>query len=213
MKEDQFIPAFSYDFLTPFYDFFVNLLFGYKERAKIVKLLNLKEGELLLDVGCGTGTLLVVAKKLHPTNKMTGIDIDDRILKYAQKKINKENLDIKIIKASAAKLPFDNSSFDVVVSTFTFHHLPTAVKKQSLKEIKRVLRRGGRFLLIDFGRAEGFWMNFLYALEKLFHIKEADTLKDNIEGKLPLLLKQGGFNVKEVAPKYRGIQHLLATTD
>jgi len=177
MKNGSYIPAFNYDLLTPFYDFFLNILgFGYKERVKIVELLELKPSENLLDIGCGSGSLVIVAKKLHPENHITGSDIDEKILKIAEKKIKKENLGIKLIKTSAAKLPFNDSSFDVIVSSLVFHHLSLETKRLAITEIKRVLKKEGRFLLVDFGKANRLWMKLLYLLEKLLGIKEAKTL-------------------------------------
>lgn len=133
-KMDKQIPAFNYDFLTPFFDSISNLLgFGYKQRVKIVNLLDLKIGERLLDLGCGTGSLLIVAKSKFPNVDMIGVDVDSKVLEIAEKKIKKENLNIKLIKSSADKLPFPDNSFDVIVSTLVFHHLPTEVKKGALK--------------------------------------------------------------------------------
>lgn len=211
MKKGSFIPVFNYDTLTPCYDFFVDILgFGYKQRVKIAKLLHLKRGENLLDVGCGTGSLLFASKQLYPTNEMAGIDPDDKVLNLARDKFRLKGLNIELIQASAAKLPFKNSSRDVIVSTLVFHHLPLEVKVLALKEIKRVLKRNGRFLLVDFGKADKLWMKCIYPLEKLFGIREAETIKDNLDGVLPSLLKNEGFRVKEVAKKSKGIEYLLA---
>lgn len=201
----------TFEFLTPFYDTILNLIgFGYKQREKIVKLLNLENGEKLLDVGCGTGTLLIVAKKLNPDIDAIGIDIDEKILKIATEKTKKENLKVSYLNASADRLPFKNSSFDVVVSSLAFHHLPFNIKKGAIFEIKRILKKDGRFLLVDFGKTENFWINVFYQIVKFLRIEEATTLKDNVEGKLPLWLKESGFKTKEVALQYLGIQYILA---
>lgn len=208
----KFIPAMTYEFLTPYYDFILNFIgFGYKQREKIVKLLALKNEEKLLDVGCGTGSLLIVAKKLYPQITAVGIDIDEKILKIAKNKTIKENLKIEFIKTSSNKLPFNDSSFDIVVSSLVFHHLPLDVKKQTIGEVKRILRKGGQFLLVDFGKTNNLWINIFYRLVKFLRIEESTTLKDNVEGKLPILLKQFGFKTKEVAIQYLGIQYLSAT--
>ncbi len=107
----KFIPAMTYEFLTPYYDSILNVIgFGYGQREKIIRLLGLKNGNKLLDVGCGTGSLLIVAKKLHPEIDVVGVDIDEKILKIAKNKTQKENFKIKYIKTSADKLPFNDSS-------------------------------------------------------------------------------------------------------
>ena len=87
---EKFVPAFNYTFLTPFYDALSNLIgFGDKQKLKIVKLLDLKNNERLLDIGCGTGSLLRIAKTIYPNNQMAGLDIDKEILKIANKKFEK----------------------------------------------------------------------------------------------------------------------------
>ena len=208
--ENKPIPAFSYHFLTPFYDFAVNLLgFGTKQRHKIVNLLEIKSGENLLDVGCGTGSLLLVAKKIYPNNEMVGIDVDSEVLEIASKKFKKNSLDVKLINTSTAKLPFNDSSFDTVVSTLIFHHLPTKIKLQALQEIHRVLKKDGRFLLVDFGRL-GMWLKLIYWLEVIFRVPEAKTAKDNVEGKIPYFLKEAGFKFQEASKRYRGVDYILA---
>jgi len=202
----------TYKFLTPYYDYILNIIgFGYGQREKIVRLLGLKNRDRLLDVGCGTGSLLIVAKKLYTEITAVGVDIDEQILKIAKNKIQKENLKIEFIKTSADKLSFDNSSFDVVVSSLVFHHLPLDVKKYTIGEIRRILKKDGRFLLVDFGKTDNLWINIFYRIVKFLRIEEATTLKDNVDGKLPVLLKQFGFKTKEVALQYLGIQYLYCT--
>ena len=206
---DKPVTALSFNFLTPFYDFFLDLFgFGEKQRIKIVNLLKLKPYERLLDLGCGTGSLLVVAKRKHSTVDMIGVDVDEKILDIAQRKIQKENLSVRLVKASADKLPFPDSSFDVVVSTLVFHHLPTDVKKEALKEVHRVLKKNGRFLLADFGKLG--LLKIFYHLEVLFRIPEAKTAEDNVEGRIPEYLRAANFKFTEIALRYLGIQYLLA---
>jgi len=208
----KFIPAMTYEFLTPYYDSILNIIgFGHKQREKIVRLLGLKNRDKLLDVGCGTGSLLIVAKKLYPEITAVGVDIDEKILKIAKNKTQKENLKIEFIKTSADKLLFDDSSFDVVISSLVFHHLPLDVKKKTIGEIKRILKKDGQFLLVDFGKTDNPWINIFYQIVKFLRIEEATTLKDNVDGKLPILLKQFGFKTKEVSLQYLGIQYLFCT--
>lgn len=207
----EYIPAANFDFLTPFYDFFVELLgYGKAQRIKVIELLNLKTGDNLLDIGCGTGTLLVLAKQKNPEIKMTGVDIDPNVLKIARKKSQKTNFEIEFIESSSAKLPFENVTFNKVVSSLVFHHLPTEVKEQTIKEVYRVLKKDGKFLLADFGKKDGLVLAGLDFITKLFNLPESKTLQDNLEGKLPIFLNNSGFRVKEIAQPYRGIQFFEA---
>lgn len=206
----KIVPAFSFDFLTPFYDPVIELLgFGESFKIEVLNRVNFESGEDLLDIGCGTGMLLIPAKKYQPDSRVVGIDPDPHILDIAKRKINKQQLTVKLVNSFAEDLPFNNSSFDVVVSTLVFHHLPTEIKKQAMKEILRVLKKNGRFLLVDFGKPENSFWKIILALEGIF--EEAKYLQDNLNGKLPLFLSEAGFHVKEVLPRYRGIQFLLAT--
>lgn len=209
MSKD-YVPAFNYDFLTPFYDFFVELLgYGKTQRNMVIDLLNLKSEAKLLDVGCGTGSLLILAKERFPQIKMIGIDIDPKVLSIANKKSQKTNLKIEFIQTSSANLPFANSSFNTVVSSLVFHHLPTEIKKQTIIEIHRILKKDGRFLLADFGKKEGIVLYFLDFITKLLRLPESKTLQDNLQGKLPVFLKDVGFRVSELPKTFRGIHFYL----
>jgi ubiquinone/menaquinone biosynthesis C-methylase UbiE len=210
MSKD-YVPAFNYDFLTPFYDFFLELLgYGKTQRTKVIDLLNLKSADNLLDLGCGTGTLLILAKQRFPQIKMTGIDVDPKVLNIARNKTQKAKLEIEYLEASSGRLPFTDSSFGVVVSSLVFHHLPTAVKKQTIKEVYRILKKGGRFLLADFGKRAGIILNFLDFITSLLRLPESKTLQDNLNGKLPIFLTDEGFKVQEIAYSYKGIHFFEA---
>ncbi len=210
MSKD-YVPALNFNFLTPFYDLFVEILgYGGSQRKKVVDLLELKKGDNLLDVGCGTGTLLIIAKQKYPQIEMTGIDIDANVLNIAEKKTKKTGLEITYVETSSAKLSFPDAAFSVIVSSLVFHHLPTDVKKQTLKEIYRVLKSNGKFLLVDFGKREGIVLSFIAFVTEFFRLPERKTLQDNLQGNVPVYMKEAGFQVKEVAPRYRGVQFLEA---
>lgn len=205
----KIIPAFSFDFLTPFYDPITELLgFGGSFKRNLVRKLNLQNGESLLDVGCGTGSLLLPAKHSNPKSRVVGIDPDQRVLDIAKRKIQRAELDIELTRAFGEDLPFEDSSFDVVVSALVYHHLPTVIKRKAMSEVYRVLKKGGRFLLADLGKPENTFWRIVLSLESIF--EEAEYVRDNLDGKLPLFLEEAGFRVEEMLPKYRGVQFLLA---
>jgi|SRR3989344_1230006 len=210
MNKD-YIPVLSYSILTPIYDFFVVLLgYGKTHKITVINLLNLKSEDNLLDVGCGTGTLLTLAKEKYPNTDMIGVDIDSEVLSIARRKSQKANLKIEYVEASSAKLPFADESFNVVVSSLVFHHLPTDIKIQTIKEIYRVLKRNGRFLLADFGKKEGATLYVFDFITKLLNLPESKTLQDNLKGNLPIYLNDAGFKMSVVGKRYRGIEFLLA---
>jgi len=119
----KIVPALGLDFLTRFYDFACSLIgYGKPLKQKVLEASGFRYGESLLDVGCGTATLVMLAKSQHPTSRVVGVDPDEKILRIAQKKIKSGyGLDIELIRAGAEQLPFEGSSFDAIVSSLVFH--------------------------------------------------------------------------------------------
>jgi ubiquinone/menaquinone biosynthesis C-methylase UbiE len=124
-------------------------------RQMTADLAQLQSGEVVLDVGCGTGTQALVAKKrVGETGRVCGIDPSTSLLAGARRKALRSGLSIDFQPGGIEQLPYPDQSFDVVLSTFMMHHLPDDIKRQGLAEIARVLRPGGRLLVIDFKRSE-----------------------------------------------------------
>ncbi len=140
------------------YDLMVQRLMSGKEqtfRQMIIDLVQLQSGEAVLDVGCGTGTLAIVAKKrVGETGRVCGIDPSTQLLAGARRKAARAKLLIDFLQEGIEQMPFPNQSFDVVLSTFMMHHVPDDLKRRGLSEIARVLKPQGRLLVIDFKHSE-----------------------------------------------------------
>jgi hypothetical protein len=110
------------------YDFLVWALMLGRERTfreKTLALARLAEGESVLDVGCGTGTLAIAAKsRVGTLGKVTGIDASPEMIGRANKKARKKGVEVNFQTAAAERLPFQDAAFDVVLSTVMLHHLP-----------------------------------------------------------------------------------------
>ncbi len=100
----------------------------------------------ILDVGCGTGKLLRLAGTRFPGARLVGVDAANEMVKYAQ--MSNPSGTIQFKQALAEALPFPDASFDLVLSTMTFHHWPD--QSQGIAEVARVLTPRGRWLLADF---------------------------------------------------------------
>ena len=149
------IPPLSIDALTPYFDLLCRLAgYGTAFRERVLKAGHIQDGNRILDVGSGTATFVVMAKRRYPRSIVVGIEPDQRALAIARRKVERSGVPSNLIRAGAEKLPFKSSTFDVVFSTLVFHHLPTEIKKQALAEIYRVLGAEGRLLLVDFGKSE-----------------------------------------------------------
>src|SRR5689334_16933642 len=115
-----------------------------KRRARrMVEELHLKDGDVILDAGCGDGFYLHVLSKLGKF-KITGLDFDKNALESAKKNL-KGVKQIKIMHGSVMELPFKANTFDKIVLTEVAEHLPDDLK--GLKEIYRVLKPGGILVL------------------------------------------------------------------
>jgi SAM-dependent methyltransferase len=138
------------DRLASHYDLMARL--GMRERhlkGRVIELAQLKAGQRLLDLGCGTGTLLLMASRRHPDATVIGVDGDPTILGIARRKARREGVAVQLDEGMAYALPYADGSFDAVVSTLTFHHLTPDQQERTLAEVRRVLRPGGRLVIAD----------------------------------------------------------------
>jgi arsenite methyltransferase len=120
------------------------------QRHATLHALGLQAGERALDVGAGPGFLVAeMAGQVGPAGHVTGLDISDSMLALAQRRCAAEPVKTwtTIIKADATALPFPDASFDVGVSTQVYEYVPDVA--QALAELHRVLRPGGRALILD----------------------------------------------------------------
>ena len=125
----------------------------------------------ILDVGCGTGRLLIAAEPRFPDARLEGVDAAVEMVKHAQGMLPASSR-ITFRQATAEKLPFPDGQFDLVFSTMTFHHWSDQSK--GISEVARVLTPGGRWLLADF-IATGF-MRYIRRLFRLRRFRERRLL-------------------------------------
>lgn len=139
------------------YDLLLRLIWRGGERVyreRLLDLARLGPGESVLDVGCGTGTLAVAARRrVGPAGKVVGIDASPAMVARARGKAARAGVDVAFETAAAEALPFPAAAFDAVLSTTVLHCLPEEARRQCVREMRRVLKPGGRLLAVDFGGA------------------------------------------------------------
>lgn len=101
-----------------------------------------------LDVGCGTGRLLAFLHHAWPGLRWTGLDLSPPYLAEARRLIG-NTARVKLIEGAAEKLPFEDASLDLVVSSFLLHELPAEIRARALAEMARVLRPDGLAVVVD----------------------------------------------------------------
>jgi ubiquinone/menaquinone biosynthesis C-methylase UbiE len=125
-------------------------------RERLVQLARIAAGESVLDVGCGTGTLALAAKRAVGTEgSVVGVDASPDMVALATAKAARSRSDVTFRAAAAERLPFAGATFDVVLSTLMLHHLPAPLRRECVREARRVLEPGGRMLAVDFAAPSG----------------------------------------------------------
>ena len=121
-----------------------------KFRQRTLDLAQLQPGDAVLDVGCGTGTLLIeAAKRVGSYGSAHGVDRSVEMLAYARRKAAAQGVTANFVEESADHLPYLDASFDVVLCTMMLHHLPASMQIATIVEMRRVLRPGGRIVIVD----------------------------------------------------------------
>jgi ubiquinone/menaquinone biosynthesis C-methylase UbiE len=193
--EPKYIPALSWKVLTPFYDTFFRLTMREELfKRRLIEQAQIRSGQRVLDLGCGTGTLTIMVKQAHPNSEVSGLDGDPQILEIARHKAAQAGSPITFDEGMAFQLPYPNASFDRVLSSMVFHHLTTQDKEKSLAEIYRVLKPDGELHLVDFGVPHGFYAKIISSLMRRF-----ERLDDNINGRIPEMLAKAKFSVAETS--------------
>lgn len=152
--------AFRYDFLNRFLSAGIDI--GWRKKA-IRELKSLKPKQVL-DVATGTGDVAILMQQMLAPQKITGIDISDGMLDVGRKKIEKLGLQahIELLNGDSETINFENNSFDAITVAFgvrNFEHLETG-----LKEMLRVLKPGGKMVVLEFSRPKQVAFKGMYNL-------------------------------------------------
>jgi len=195
-----YLPGMSSAWKMPWYDVLSWWRRGGRLHARIVELAGIASGQRVLDVGCGTGNLLLTVLRAAPDAVVTGLDPDgDALLRAARKARRRvrgggRDGQVTLVRGYADRLPADDSSLDHVVSSLALHHVPMAEKQRFAAELVRVLRPGGRVTIADLDAPHGHGATGNgHAHGHGHEIGRNQYREDNADGGIERLLTEAGL--------------------
>ena len=198
--EQRYVPAAGRAIFTPLYDRVMALTMReprWRPQLATAVLDGLEDGDVVVDVGCGTATQAIDLAARRPGVRVTGVDGDPEILRLARAKPGADRVELR--EGDATALPLEDGSAAAVICSLLLHHLPPGPKRAALREARRVLRPGGVLHIADWGRpADPLAMAGFTALQ-LFDGR--DGTHEHRAGRLPPIVKEAGFD--EVATTHR----------
>ena len=192
MSSAGYIPALRFRALTRFYDPLIRLTTREETFKRcLLAQASPESGSRVLDLGCGTGTLALLAKQREPPADVIGLDADPEVLARARAKAKAAGLQIGFDEGLSSELPYETGSFNTVLSSLFFHHLAPDAKRQTAAEIARVLSPGGQLHVADWGRPSDPLMRALSLSIRL--LDGFEPTRENLSGDLPAIFEEAGL--------------------
>lgn len=207
MSENTFTPALGRFAPTWFYDHVIAVTRERLWRALAAMYVAPRPDDVIVDVGCGTGSLALLLAHVEPRARIVGLDPDPDVLAVARGKAHAAGAAVRwrvgmgdaLVQLSGA------GSVDTVVSSLVLHQCPVPVKRAMLASMFAVLRPGGKVVVVDYGHQRTRLMRLAFRIVQLADGKE-DT-QPNADGALPGLMSDAGFRdvcEAEVVPTVTG---------
>ena len=173
------------------YDLGVEFLFGGTAdimRRQAIPPLHASKPRTILDVACGTGRTLAQLRAAMPDAELIGLDLSPYYLEEAR------GLGARLLEANAEDMPLPDASVDAIVSVYLFHELPKNARRNVWREMFRVLRPGGRLVILDSVQVSDA-EEIVYFLERFQRELHEPFYRDYIRDDLASGLRETGFDV------------------
>jgi ubiquinone/menaquinone biosynthesis C-methylase UbiE len=161
----EFTPALGRPELTGAYDLAIRLLTRERAwRSALLSQLAPQENDVILDVGCGTGSFALLIKKAAPGARVVGLDPDPAVLEIAAAKARRAGLDIEWRRGFAHDAAVGTEPFTKAVSSLVFHQVPMSGKRQGIEAMVRAVGPDGEVHIADYARQRSWLMRRLFGL-------------------------------------------------
>ncbi|WP_285500535.1 class I SAM-dependent methyltransferase [Actinokineospora sp. NBRC 105648] len=194
MTERTFTPALGRFASTRFYDPVASLMRERLWRALLAMHVAARPDDVIVDVGCGTGSLALLLNRAEPEARIIGVDPDPEVLDLARGKAGADapTLEWRVGMGDALVELLGAGSATAVVSSLVLHQCPIGMKRAIIASMAAVLRPGGRLVIADYGLQRTCLSRLGYRVVQLADGKE-DT-QPNAEGVLPHLMAEAGLH-------------------
>lgn len=201
------------DYAAPVYDLLEPLCLLNKQAEfdnTLIQTLDPQPADAILDLGCGTGLLCGKISMFLDAAKggmVTGIDAAGKMIAYAREKRGAPHCRFEAM--AAERLDFPDMSFDAVISSLFYHHVPLDLKQLSLREAYRVLKPGGRLVIADMDKPTTLLGALVSHASRWLFMQP--QIGENIRGVLPELMIEAGFAPPRTVAHYFGYISLFST--
>jgi ubiquinone/menaquinone biosynthesis C-methylase UbiE len=188
--------ALRYSFLNRLYDSITALTCREKYfKEEMIKLAGPDNPGTAVDIACGTGTFIAMYKQAYPDSRIVGVDADENILEIAQQKTQGLG-SVEYVHSYSNRMDLADNSAGIAFTGLFYHHLDYQNKIDTSKEALRILKRGGRYIICDWGRPSNIFTQMGFFMVRI--LDGFDTTLDNLQGKIPGILREAGFqNITE----------------
>jgi len=199
-KDRAYVPALGQHWMTPFYDSAIALTTREATwRTALIGLVDPHGEDVILDIGCGTGSLIAAMKAASPETQIIGLDPDPEVLEIAKAKARSRGHKVEFVQGFGDELleKVGNRPINKIVSSLVFHQVPLDGKRSTLQATFDLLPEDGELFIADFGEQRTPLMRFLF--KTVQRLDGYEFTQPNADGCLPVILTDVGFSAVQEA--------------